>query len=378
MVTPAEIKRKALNLFPQYLQARVAGDPFFPRDIPCNKDVPPEWAAAEKMKLAIEAEAVGARGFGYSIEWRRIRRPGLGHKPWPKKIYFAAEADYLRYLGKEAEVRKLNDAVRRVRTEFPQLENWIRQNPTQLFKVASFVDDLLIVVQYFVHNSEIDRSIREVPGVHTKFVERNAAILTEWLDLVLPSHRIGPETRFERRFGLRIEHEQLDVRPLDEVLARELGLPCAEIRMHLDDISRLAATDVLVFVVENGKILRRLPEIPRTIAFGRLGDAAVLLARVPWIQYAPIRYWGDLDVAGLEALSTFRARLPQTMSFLMDEATLDRYATSVVNQTPPPSSEPVHLTPTELAAFRRCRDQQVWVEHEHIPDEAVQTALATW
>ena len=62
----------------------------------------------------------------------------------------------------------------------------------------------------------------------------------------------------------------------------------------------------------------------------------------------------------------------------MEESTLKQYACPTKNPKRTPRAEPAYLDAAELAAFRRCRDEQIWVEQEHIPQDAVLSAFRNW
>jgi hypothetical protein len=98
-----------------------------------------------------------------------------------------------------------------------------------------------------------------------------------------------------------------------------------------------------------------------------LGCAVVDLRYVSWLTQTPITYWGDLDVAGFEILSSLRALFPQTRSIFMDAATLDRWRSLAGPGTNRQRDVPLHLTLAESQAFLLCRDNNLRLEQERIP-----------
>ena len=96
---------------------------------------------------------------------------------------------------------------------------------------------------------------------------------------------------------------------------------------------------------------------------------------VTWLSDAAIWYWGDLDVEGFQILSSLRLLFPHTRSFLMDRTTLldwRELSTDGTGSTPDP---PPYLTDEELDAFHRCRTENLRIEQERIPQNAVHTVL---
>ena len=234
-------------------------------------------------------------------------------------------------------------------------------------------------MRYFVDHPRPNVYARELPlSVDTKFIERHASLLRDWLDLVLPPHAIrADEKKFEHRFGLRSADPHLLVRLLDPQLGSELGFPCVEFSLPLDTLASLPVRADLVLIVENKVNLLTLPRVKRGLGLGALGDAATR-RHVPWLSRIPIVYWGDVDVEGLEILSSLRALFPQTRSLLMDVATLDRWPHLIVSGSGHVSTRetPAHLTESEQAAFTRCRDGNLRLEQERIPHRDVLNVFA--
>lgn len=319
------------------------------------------------------------RGFGYCVEWRERNSRAFGRNQFPERIFFKTQEDFLRFLGKEREFAVIAETAAELRTTFPRLESWLQANLRHLPGIASDLSGLVEVVRYFVDHPRPNVYARELPlNVDTKFIERHASLLRDWLDLVLPPHTIrADEKKFEHRYGLRSADPHLLVRLLDPQLGPELGFPCPEFSLPLDTLATLPVRADLVLIVENKVNLLTLPPVKRGLGLGALGDAATRLRHIPWLGRIPIVYWGDVDVEGLEILSSLRALFPQTRSLLMDVATLDRWPHLIVPGSGYVSTRetPAHLAESEQAAFARCRDGNLRLEQERIPQGAVNPAL---
>jgi hypothetical protein len=377
MIQPDEIRRKAENLYPDFLRAWWAGDAsFFPRLIPSRRNPDPDdLAGAIQSMRRLREGSKETRGFGYHVEWRERNSRTFGRNQFPERISFESQEDFLRFLGKEREFAIVAEMATQLRTTYPSLESWLQANLRRLPGIAPDRGGLVEVLRYFVDHPRPNVFARELPlSVDTKFIERHANILREWLDLVLPPHAIrADERKFEHRYGLRSADPHLLVRLLDSQLGPELGFPCPEFSLPLDTLASLPVRADLVLIVENKVNLLTLPPVKRGLGLGALGDAATRLRHVPWLKQHPIVYWGDVDVEGLQILSSLRALFPQTRSLLMDLATLDRWSHLVVpgsGHVPIPQT-PAHLTESEQAAFARCRDGNLRLEQERIPQADV-------
>jgi hypothetical protein len=374
VIQPEDIRRKADNLYPKVLSAWLHGDDFFPHVIPAQRMPGDETIATAVVAIQrLRDGSKQSRGFGYSVEWREINSHKFGRNQFPARIFFETREDFLRFIGKQREFAEFSGTVAEVRAAFPRLESWIRSNSKALIEAAPDVAGLLQVVQYFSDHPRPNVFARELPlDVDTKFIERQKPLLRKWLDLVLPPHAIrADEDHFERRYGLRYIDPLWYVRLLDAELADLWHFPCTELAIPMHTLGELPLTPDIVFIVENKVNLFTLPAAKRAIALGGLGNAVVLKRYLPWLQRVPIVYWGDLDVEGLEILSSLRSFFPQTRSLLMDVATLDRFENLAIHHAGGQPDVPLHLTDAEQAAYVRCRDAELRLEQERIPQSEV-------
>jgi hypothetical protein len=379
MIQPDDIRRKAGNLYLSFLQTWLRGnDSFFPRIIPADKTPSTDdMATAIKEVEQLRQGSKEALGYGYTVVWREVNSRKMGRNRFPARILFETQADYLRYVGKQQEFAAFSAAVVQLRTQTPALEDWIRANAQRLIEAAAQVEGLLQVVVFFRERPRPDLFARELPiPVDTKFIERHQGLLQEWLDILLPPTAIrADEAQFELRYGLRYVEPHLYVRLLDPCLKSELGFPCSELSLPLHTLARLDVRGAAVFVVENKVNLLTLPLLPRCIGFGALGRAVTLLRHVPWVASNNLFYWGDLDVEGLEILSSLRALHPATRSFLMDEDAIDRWQQLGTKGSGRKAEVPAHLTDSERAAFLRCREHDLRIEQERLPQSDVLTGI---
>ncbi len=375
MIQPEDIRRKAENLYPDYLQAWLNGDEdFFPRIIPARKtpdgdDLAATIRAVHRLREGSKEET----GFGYTVHWREVNSRKFGRNRFPARILFETADDFLRFTGKQRESSVFRDAVARLRAAFPSLEAWIRSNVRALIDAAPDLDGLLSVLQFFRENPRPNCFARELPlPVDTKFIKRYQGLLRQWFDIVLPAHTIrADEEHFERRYGLRYAEPYLLVRLLDPALVQELGCPCSEISLSLHTLGAMPVRADAAIIVENKVNLLTLPSFPRGIGLGGLGDGVVLLRYLSWLNDVQTIYWGDLDLEGFEILSSLRAVFPHTRSFLMDLAALNRWRHLAVLGTGRKPDIPPHLTEAEQQAYLTCRAENLRLEQERIPQDEV-------
>lgn len=372
MIHPDGLRTKAENLYPSYLRAWLADEPFFPRTVPINRQLDSDdHAGAIAAITALRDGSKEVRGFGYSIEWREKRSRAFGRNSFPERIFFETPEDFLRFIGKQSEFVAFATAVNRLRSEFPELGGWISSHRQRLIEVEPDLDGLLCVLRYFRANPRPGCFARELQvPVDTKFVERQERVLRDWFDLVLPPGMIrSDETHFCRRYGLRYPELHVFIRFLDPDLQQEVSCPWAELSLPLSVVAGLPVKNAEAIIVENKVNLLTLRPRSRAIGFGALGRAVSELRAVPWLATIPITYWGDLDVEGFQILSALRATFPHTRSLLMDVATVNRYRSIAGAGTGITYTSPPHLTADELLAFGICSEENLRIEQERIPPD---------
>jgi hypothetical protein len=361
---------KAENLYREFLRTWLAGDPFFPRTIPANRQLDStNHAGAIAAITSLRDGSKEVRGFGYSVEWRERRSRDFGRNAFPERIFFETQYDFLRFISKQSEFAAFSSAVERLRSEFPELTGWIKSHRQLLTESEPDLDGLLHVIRYFRANPRPGCFARELPlPIDTKFVERQERVLREWFDLVLPPTTIHcDETHFCRRFGLRYAELHVFVRFLDVELQNELKCPWQELSLPLSVLAAFPVRDAEAIIVENKVKLLTLRPRRRSIGMGALGRAVSELRAVPWLATIPITYWGDIDVEGFQILSALRAAFPHTKSLLMDAAAQDRYRSIAGPGTGNYFSTPTNLTAVETLAYEECRQENLRIEQEHIP-----------
>jgi hypothetical protein len=397
VISPEDIRLRARRLWAsgEVLRARLVGGGLFPYAVPFRKPSAREWlerfAALRDAVGALEAGSKVNLGAGYSIAFKDTSHQKLGRLRVPERITFDTPEDAAACAGERAALAQFGEMAGTLRAAEPLLADWLAEHPFVALEHAAVLPRLLAVVSHFRIHPRPMRHARElgIPGVDSKFVERNRAILSEWLERVLPAEALDSSVRgladgaFERRFGLLREEPLVRFRWLDRSLL--LGGRIADASVPLSELAGYAPPCERVFVVENKINFLTLPECARGLAIFGAGYAVDRLAAVPWLSGKALHYWGDIDTHGFAILDRLRRHWPQTQSFLMDRETLLRHRDLW-------SEEPAErrcvrdldaLNPEETSLFDDLRNDRLGVgirlEQERIQFSQVEAAVsAIW
>jgi hypothetical protein len=375
MITPKEIKEKTERKYISFLQSLVEQRPFEELVISGDKTyTKSSLSEFEREIQQIHSHSKEKKGFGYSLDFKKVKTKYLGVQDLPILIYFDNEKDFLKFLGKENEVNSFKSNVEIILREFPELKNWIIKNPKKVIDHANKWLNILQVCQYFKQNPKPNFYIRELPvKVHTKFVERNKSIIRELLDVLIPEHVKSEEKEFENRFNLKYAEPQIRFKVLDITISDRFFSGIDDIAIPVSQFEKLDLPIYKVLVVENKTTLYTtltLPKMNDTIAIFGSGFSVFNLKNVRWFDNLKLLYWGDIDVQGFEILSQFRIYFPQTKSVLMDKQAFDKFFEND-NGTPTNISTKLKLTDEEQELYEILKTNNWRLEQEKIPLEYV-------
>ncbi|MFC4313018.1 Wadjet anti-phage system protein JetD domain-containing protein [Steroidobacter flavus] len=304
---------------------------FFPCPIPFRKPTAQEWldrfASLREAVARLHAESKAVCGAGYAIRYREVAHQKLGRLTIPERIEFESIEDLAECANETEALHRFIEMARRVRTQAPRMLNWMAERPLAALASADLLPQLLGIAAYFQTHPRPNRFARElgIAGVDSKFMENHRAVVSMWLDCLLPAQAIDEAVRglashgFERRYGLRFEEPSIRVRWLDP--ARRLAgfsdvvVPVSELAAHAPECDRFIVT-------ENKVNFLSLPASAHTLAIFGGGYGIELLRALPWLATRPLYYWGDIDTHGFGILSRLRQHVAHARSFLMDRETL--------------------------------------------------------
>ena len=268
------------------------------------------------------------------------------------------------------------------------MHSWLEHYPLKVLDVADAWPRILNTLSWFQVHPRPNRYLREldIPGVDSKFIEHHKALLAQLLNRVLPPEAIDASATgqarqgFERRYGLKYDEPLIRFRLLDPLINEFNGL--TDISVPISQFARIQPQCRRVFITENKINGLSFPEVPDSLVIFGLGYGIGALQEVFWLRSKEIHYWGDIDTHGFAILSQLRGYFPQTLSFLMDRATLLNFRQLWVEELDNKrfNGELANLTPEESSLFHELRDNKIadWVrlEQERIDFEHLKHATS--
>lgn len=366
MITVAEIQKKSERKYEDVLKSSLNGESCFPLEIRSNKVLSKDFIKMSKEITEVLGGSKDRKGFGYLVVSEMIKTRKHGIQDIPKSIVYETLDDYLKFIKKEKEFQVMMENYSFVKSELPQLEPWLKENPKAIINNANIWPGLVKVCQWFLLNFEPNKYYaRELPiAVHTKFIEENKGVLRVLLDELVPGIVDASENHFERRFCLKYDQSLVRFRSLDHdywdiTNYDDLTVPIEQFAKNPINCKR-------VIIIENKMNFLSFPEVPHSFAIWGKGFAIETLKNIQWLKDKPIYYWSDLDVQGFQMLSQLRSYFPQTKSFLMDMEVLEKYSDFIVTGTLTKVESLVNLTSEELEVYEYLSSNNLRLEQERI------------
>lgn len=371
MITSAEIKKKALRKYTDYLRNAAAGITFQQIEIPCNKKASDTIAEYQREFYDIRSLSKEVKGYGYTIEWKTIKNKMLGTQDFPSKIMFETADDFERFLQKVKEVADFRKNVALINGKFSKLQHWIEKYPQKVIDNSEDWNNILKVLDYFSKNPLPKLYIRELPiEVHTKFVEQHKAVISELLDIVIEEYVDKNEKDFEKRYGLRYDEPMVRMRLLDETLATSYFSGLDDITIPVSLFLKLKMPISMAYIVENKVNFLTFPPVAKSIVIWGKGYGVASIKDSELLKSTELIYWGDLDAQGFEILSQFRSYFARVKSLLMDKATFDKYFENDLG-TPSRINAKLNLTTEEEELYSYIKTNNYRLEQEKIPQSYV-------
>lgn len=375
MISPSAIKAKAGRKYLSILQSMIEEKPFskliIRGDKSYTKSSLPEF---EKEILLLISQSKEKKGFGYTLEFQKVKTKYLGTQDLPTSIYFDTQDDFLKYLDKEQEVELFKMNSDKIISTFLELKDWVIQNPSKIIQNQNEWESILKVCSFFKHNPTPNLYIRELPiNVHTKFVERNQSIIKDLLDVLIPEYSNPQEKTFEKRFNLKFSEPQIRFKILDKAISKSYFSGLDDIAIPVSQFEKLNLPIHKVTIVENKTTLYTtltLPRMEKSIVIFGSGYSVHNLKNVNWFKNLELFYWGDIDVQGFEILSQFRSYFPHTKSILMDKQTFDKYFENDLGTLTKITTH-LNLTDSENKLYTILKASNWRLEQEKIPFEYV-------
>lgn len=320
------------------------------------------------------------------IEMRQFRHRVRGTSTLPHEAWVDSLSDALALVGQTREAGVFEHIVQLTRDRQPGLLGWLRARPIQALALASEWSHLLDVVAWMHAHPRPGIYLRQVdiPGVHSKFIERHRGVLIELFDAVLQESAIdasaGGVTGFQRRYGFAAKPERVRFRVLDPALSLLPGVTSGDITLDVDSFRALRCGVTRIFVTENETNFLAFPAVARSLVLFGAGYGFEVLDGNTWLQQCQLYYWGDIDTHGFAILDQLRARFPDVQSFLMDRATLMAFKSVWGREDNPLTRDLLRLREEERSLYDDLRDQRIRanlrLEQEFIGFDRVCSVLA--
>ncbi|MBI9108844.1 MAG: hypothetical protein JEZ04_19030 [Spirochaetales bacterium] len=309
-----------------FLRALVTGDVLFPFEFSLKSPAPLQLSERfNEVRIWVQEIKAGCEKAGIRLEWRNINHRQLGRNSIPNRVVFDDLPQLADFTGKKAELRRFETSLRHISASYPQLSVWAGAHPFDLIGCSGQLDRLLSIVLWIKNNPRPGIYLRQLslPGVDTKFIEKNRKLLSQWLDIILEPQFIDERyqgvAKFEPRYGFLQRPGLVRFRILAPGRTingfSDMTVPATEFARWKPDLK-------CVFIVENDITALSFPDADDSLLiFGR-GYNFNELAAAHWLNEKELWYWGDIDTHGFAILSQFRGIFPRVRSFLMDRETL--------------------------------------------------------
>jgi len=373
MITPTEIRKKAENKYLAYLRSVVEGLSFEPIVIVGNKKPDDDTVRFERELTELILHSKEKKGYGYYIEYQKVKTKRHGIQDIPTSISFQTEYDYLKYINEEKDTAKFKKDITSILSSFPELKDWVYKYPIKV--IENDWESLLKVCKYFKAIPQPHLYIRELPiQVHTKFIENNKGIIRELLDIIIAEHINVDEKQFESRFNLKYDETLVRFRILDEAISQQLFRGIDDISIPISEFQHFSPPIQTVYVVENKINMLAFPIKRDSIVIWGHGFGVDIMKNVEWLKTKKIYYWGDLDAYGFQILSEIRTHFEQVESFMMDRQTFDLFYEGDKG-TETNVEKDLCLTSEESEMFKYLKENNLRLEQEKIPHEYAKTKI---
>ncbi len=262
------------------------------------------------------------------VETRQFRHRVRGNTTLPDEAWVDTLDDALALIDRKDDAAAFEAQVRQTRDRQPSLLGWLHKWPLRALALGTDWPRLLDVVAWMQAHPRPGIYLRQVdiPGVHSKFIERHRGVLIELFDVVLPESAVETTASgvsgFHRRYGFAAKPGRVRFRVLDPALSLLPGVVGGDVTLDVDSFRALCCNATRVFITENETNFLAFPAVNGSLVLFGAGYGFDMLDGNSWLQQCQLYYWGDIDTHGFAILDQLRARLPEVQGFLMDRATL--------------------------------------------------------
>lgn len=316
------------------------------------------------------------------LEWQTVAHRVQGPQRLPVQAWVDTPAQVGQALGKQQAIQHFAALVADTRALQPALLAWLERRPLQALEYLEIWPQLRAVTAWLLAHPRPGIYLRQVdlPGISSKFIEQHRTVLTELLDLVLPSTAVDASQtgvdRFPARYGFRSKPTRIRLRILDARLALWPGITYPDLTLDATSFSQLDWPLQQVFITENETNFLAFPPVASAIVIFGAGYGWTALAEARWLSRCALYYWGDLDTHGFAILDQLRRVHPHAVSWLMDQETLLAHREFWTWEPQPTHAELTRLTDAEQTLYQQLRHNQ-WGTNLRLEQEQVRFGWLT-
>jgi hypothetical protein len=385
--TPTDIKKQVHKLWDKgkLLSSMVGSNALFPYRLvlkgPSSSELSSEFAAVREWieRLRKDEEKT------YRIVWRETNHRVLGRNSLPKEAWIDTLEGALNWIGKNSAARSFKKTLEETQKRHPALIPWLARQPLRALELADEWNRLLDIVTWVQSHPHYNIYLRQIdiPGLDTKFIENHRSVLSELMDLALPSQIIDATstgaTGFCRRYGFRDKPLRIRVRILDPGQSIFPSGDDQDITVTQKTFSTLDLPAKVVFITENETNFLAFPQIANGLVIFGSGYGFDVLTDACWLNERQIYYWGDIDTHGFAILNQLRNLFPHTHSLLMDRETFLSHRMYWGTEPKPENRDLLRLTDLESQLYDDLRfnslGENLRLEQERIRFSRVENAL---
>lgn len=351
----SEIKKQAVKIWEsgKILSALVSGREIFPLKMtfkkPSSEEISGKFAEVREWIENLALMSKEQKGRGYIIKYATVNYRIVGTNSIPSHIYIESAEDAAYLTGRTKELRLFAALIEQTERECPQLLSYLERRPISVSAKGEEWQRLTMTALWLYNRQKPGIYIREIelPGIDTKFIENNKAILAEMFDTLLPASAIEQnENRtngFAKRYGFKTAPLTVRFRP---PLTKDKSDP-SDITLTSDDFASSPIECKNIVVTENFTNFLSLPRTKDTAIIFGAGYGFENLAQAKWLSDKKIFYWGDIDTHGFAILSQFRKLFPKAVSIMMNEETLLSHISLCAEEQKPNRGAMTELTEAE-------------------------------
>ncbi len=375
--TPADLKVQVQKLWDRgaLLASMAEGSDLFPFKLklksPNSRELSDKFPDVREW---ISALTSGTKYF--RIQWQTVNHRILGTNKIPAEIWINTLEDALDLIGKNKHAKQFKELVEQTTILQPGLVPWLYKRPLKALDLSEDWQLLLSLITWLCSHPRPMIYLRQIniPGIHTKLIEKHRGVLTELLDLVISEDTVDSTATgirgFCRRYGFRDKPSRVRFRVLDPALKLIPTGSDQDITLTADSFSGLELPVSKIFITENEINFLAFPIVKDSIVIFGAGYGFDNLAAASWLNEKTIYYWGDIDTHGFAILNQLRIHFPDAQSILMDSHTLHEHRPLWGNEPKPETGNLTRLNLEENLLYDQlCRNH--WGDNIRLEQERI-------